>query len=137
MDNEYNKIKDAYQRNMFAAENDKVDITSLYQQLTDISITSDYEEDLYHSAARFTDEQAIHFLKDAGLKPSVDKYGNTALHSLTQTRFDFTDPQLEEKSVKIYRTALALIDAGINPKKKNDSGKLPYFEAGLLICTRF
>ena len=137
MTKEFNEIKDAYQRNMFAAEADKVDMLSLYKQLPDINITSEYEESLYHLAARFTDAEAIRFLKETGLKPAVDKYGNTALHALTNTRFDFDDPKLEEKAAKIYDTTQALLDAGVNPKKKNDSGKLPYFEAGLLYMYPF
>ncbi|WP_158827413.1 ankyrin repeat domain-containing protein [Mucilaginibacter lacusdianchii] len=137
MTKEFNEIKDAYQRNMFAAEGNKVNMLTLYKQLPDISITNDYEENLYHLSARFTDAEAIRFLKEAGLKPAADKYGNTALHALTNTRFDFTDPKLEEKAAAIYHTAQALMDAGVNPKKKNDSGKLAYFEAGLLYMYPF
>ncbi|RZJ73144.1 MAG: ankyrin repeat domain-containing protein, partial [Flavobacterium sp.] len=133
----YNEIRDAYHRNMFAAEGEKTDMLSLYKQLPDLNITSEYDENLYHLAARFTDAEAINFLKDAGIKPELDKYGNTALHSLTGTRFDFTDPKLEEVAAKIYETANALLDAGVNPKKKNDSGKLAYFEAGLLYMYPF
>jgi len=137
MNKEFDKIKDAYQRNMFAAEGDRVNVLNLYKQLSDISITSEYEESLYHLAARFTDTEAIRFLKESSLKPAADKYGNTALHALTNTRFDFDDVKLEEKAIKIYDTAQALLDAGINPKKKNDSGKLAYFEAGLLYMYPF
>jgi ankyrin repeat protein len=137
MSKDFDKIKQAYQRNMFTAAGDQVDILSLYQQLPDSSITGEYEESLYHLAAQFTDTAAIRFLQEAGLKPAPDKYGNTALHALTTTRFDFDDPNLEEKNVKIYDTAQALLDAGVNPKKKNDSGKLAYFEAGLLYMYPF
>ncbi|MFD1258342.1 ankyrin repeat domain-containing protein [Mucilaginibacter terrae] len=137
MTKEFDEINNAYQRNMFAAAGDKVDMLSLYKQLPDISITSDYEESLYHLAARFTDADAIQFLKGAGLKPTADKYGNTALHALTNTRFYFDDPKLDEVAVKIYDTAQVLLNAGINPKKKNDSGKLAYFEAGLLYMYPF
>jgi len=137
MAKEFDEIRGAYQRNMFVAEADKVDILSLYRQLPDISITSEYEENLYHLAARFTDAEAIRFLVEAGLKPAADKYGNTALHALTTTRFDFDDPKLDEIAAKIYDTAKTLLNAGINPKKKNDSGKLAYFEAGLLYMYPF
>lgn len=132
MTNKFNEIRDIYQRNMFAAVSDKVDVINLYKQLPDIGIKGDYEEDLYHLAARFTDHDAIRFLKEAGLKPVADKYGNTAMHALTSTRFNFTDPKLDESTGEIYKTAKALLDAGINPKKKNDAGKLAYFEAGQL-----
>ena len=137
MTKEFDRIRDAYQRNMFAAVADRVDIINLYKQLPDLNITSDYEENLYHLAARFTDLQAILFLTKAGLKPAPDKYGNTALHALTNTRFDFDDPNLESKAAGIYETAKALLYAGINPKKKNDSGKLAYFEAGMLYMYPF
>ena len=137
MTKEYNEIRDAYQRNMFAEAKDKVDIVNLYKQLTDVNITSEYDESLYHLAARFTDADAILFLKEAGLKPGTDKYGNTALHALTTARFDFDDPKLDEVALRIYNSAKALLDAGFNPKKKNDSGKLAYFEAGLLYMYAF
>jgi ankyrin repeat protein len=137
MTQEFDKIKDAYQRNMFATESDKVNMLSLYQQLPDFTITNNYEESLYHLAARFNDAEAIRFLTKAGLKPAADKYGNTALHALTTTRFNFDDPNLDEKAAKIYDTTQALLEAGINPKKKNDSGKLAYFEAGLLYMYPF
>ena len=137
MTKEYNEIRDAYQRNMFAEEKDRVDILNLYKQLPDVSIASEYDESLYHLAARFTDADAIQFLKEAGLKPGTDKYGNTALHALTNTRLDFDDPKLEEVALRIYNTAQALLDVGFNPKKKNDSGKLAYFEAGLLYMYPF
>lgn len=137
MTKEFDEIKDAYQRNMFIAEADRGDILSLYKQLSDVGVTSEYEESLYHLAARFTDAEAIKFLTSAGLKAVADKYGNTALHALTTTRFDFDDPKLEDNAAKIYDTAQALLDAGFNPKKKNDSGKLAYFEAGLLYMYPF
>jgi len=137
MTNEFNEIRDTYHRNMFAAPGDKTDILNLYKQLPDLSITGDYEEGLYHLAAFFTDADAIRFLQEAGLTPFADRYGNTALHKLTTTRFDFTDPKLDAKCVEIYDTAKALLNAGINPKKKNDSGKLAYFEAGLLYMYPF
>jgi ankyrin repeat protein len=137
MTKEFNEIKNAYQRNLFATVSDKVDILSLYKQLPDINITGDYEEDLYHLAALFTDAEAILFLKEAGLRPNADKYGNTAFHALTNTRFDFSDPKLDQKAEEIYRTAQALLNVGVNPKKKNDSGKLAYFEAGLRYMYSF
>jgi len=134
---EFDEIKDAYQRNMFAAEADSANIIGLYKHLSDLELTSDYGENLYHLAARFTDPEAIRLLQDAGIKPSLDKYGNTPLHALTNTRFNFDDPNLEKIEVKIFETAQALLEAGVNPKKKNDSGKLPYFEAGLLYMYPF
>lgn len=137
MTKEFNQIRDAYQRNMFATENDRIDIMALYGQLPDINIKGDYEEDLYHLAGRFTDPVAVRFLKEQGLRPEPDKYGNTALHALTNTRFDYTDPKLEEKATAIYETAQSLLQAGVNAKKKNDSGKLAYFEAGLLYMYPF
>jgi len=137
MTDDFNTIKDAYQRNMFTAPADKIDILSLYKQLPDINILSEYEENLYHLAARFTDADGIRFLKAAGIRPDQDKYGNTPFHSLINTRFDFDDPKLEDRVSEIYQTSKALIEAGVNPKKKNDSGKLAYYEAGLLYMYPF
>jgi ankyrin repeat protein len=137
MKSNFNDIRDSYQRNMFAAQAEQVDVLGLYKQLPDITITGDYEENLYHLAARYTDAEAILFLKEAGLRTEADKYGNTALHALINTRFDYDDPKLEDKAARISTTARALLDAGINPKKKNDSGKLAYFEAGLLYMYPF
>jgi len=137
MTNEFEVIKNSYQRNMFTPTADQVDMLTLYKGLADLEITNDYEENLYHLAARFTDTEAIQFLKEAGLRAAPDKYGNTALHALTSTRFDFKDPNLDEVAIKIYTTAKTLLDVGVNPKKKNDSGKLAYFEAGLLYMYPF
>lgn len=137
MTNEFDEIRDAYQRNMFLPLDAKVDILSLLKKISDIELTNDYGENFYHLTARFTDVEAIRFLEGAGLKPAVDKYGNTALHALTTTRFDFDDPKLEEIADKIRLSAEALLAIGINPKKKNDSGKLAYFEAGLLYMYPF
>jgi hypothetical protein len=137
MTNNFNEIRNSYQRNMFAAADDKIDILALYRQLPDITITGDYDENLYHLAARYTDAEAVLFLNGADLKPEADRYGNTAMHALINTRFDFDDPKLEDIAIKISGTARALLQAGINPKKKNDSGKLAYFEAGLLYMYPF
>ena len=136
MTKEYNEISDAYQRNMFAEAKDRVDILTLYKQLPDTSITSEYDESLYHLAARFTDADAIQFLKEAGLKPGTDKYGNTALHALTTTRFDFDDPKLDEVALRIYNTAQALLDAGFNPKRKMTRVSWPTLKPACSICIR-
>ncbi|MCC8409183.1 ankyrin repeat domain-containing protein [Mucilaginibacter sp. UR6-1] len=132
MTNEFNTIRDAYHKNMFASSAEAIDIISLYKSLPDVDIVNEQEEGLYNLAARFTDVEAIKFLKEAGLKPSADKYGNTALHALVTTKFDLNNPEIDVKADKIYQTAQQLLELGINPKKKNDSGKLAYFEAGLL-----
>ena len=132
MTTKFDEIRDAYQRNMFVSSAEKIDIPKLYEQLPDLTVTNDYGENLYHLAAQFTDANAIKFLQEAGVKTSGDQYGNTALHALTKTRFDYDDPKLEERALEIYGTAKALLAAGVNAKKKNDSGKLAYFEAGLM-----
>ncbi|MBE9585131.1 ankyrin repeat domain-containing protein [Mucilaginibacter sp. JRF] len=137
MTNEFNTIRDAYHKNMFASAADAIDVTGLYKALPDVTIVNEQEEGLYHLAARFTDAEGIKFLKEAGLRPSPDKYGNTALHALVTTKFDLNNPELDTKADKIYQTAQQLLELGINPKKKNDSGKLAYFEAGLLYMFPF
>ncbi len=130
--NEFNQIRDTYHRNMFAKPNERADVLALYRALPDLNITGDGEEGLYHLAVRFTDTDAINFLREAGAKPRPAKYGDTPLHALALTKFDLNGQDLETKAAKIYDTAKLLLDIGINPKKKNDSGKLAYFEAGLV-----
>ncbi|WP_426581260.1 ankyrin repeat domain-containing protein [Mucilaginibacter sp. R-33] len=137
MTNEFNQIRDAYHRNMFNPAPNAIDVMGMYKDLTDIHIVNEQEENLFHLAARFTDPEAIRFLAGAGLKPAADKYGNTALHALTTTRFDLQGTSPEDKAKKIFDTATALLELGINPKKKNDSGKLAYFEAGQLYMYPF
>lgn len=129
---EFNKIRDTYHRNLFAAPNDVVDVLALYRALPDLGINGDTEEDLYHLAARFADADAIQFLTEAGIKPRADKYGGTALHALAKSKFDINGADRDIKAVKIYNAAAALLKAGVNPKKKGDAGKLAYFEAGLV-----
>ncbi len=133
--NEFNQIKEAYHRNLFATAESTVDVLGLYKNLSDLTVTSDTDENLYHLATRFTDVEAIAFLKESGLKPAADKYGNTPLHALTSARFDLKNPEL--KSGAIRNTAQLLLELGVNPKKKNDSGKFAYFEAGLLYLYPF
>lgn len=135
--NEFNQIRDAYQKNLFATAGTETDILSLYRALPDTDVTGDAEEDLYHLAARFADADAVNFLQEKGIKPRSDKYGNTALHALTNTRFDFGSANVEQQSAAIYATAQALLNAGVNGKKKNDSGKLAYYEAGLKYMYSF
>lgn len=137
MNTEFNQIRDAYHRNMFASQDSLINILELYKALPDVNITNETQENLIHLAARFTDTDGLLFLKEAGLKPDVDKYGNTALHALTTTKFDTGSPDIETKAEKIYNTAKLLLELGVNAKKKNDSGKLAYFEAGLLYMYPF
>lgn len=59
------------------------------------------------------------------------------LHALTTTKFDLDGAGLDAKAEKIYNTAKLLLETGVNPKKKNDSGKLAYYEAGLLYMYPF
>lgn len=132
MTNEFNQIRDAYHRNMFAQPAERVDVLTLVKALPDLNITDDGENGLYHLAARFTDTDVIRFLNEQGIKSRPAKYGDTALHALATTKFDLNSTDLEAKVTKIYDTAKLLLEIGINPKKKNDSNKLAYFEAGLV-----
>lgn len=132
MTNDFNKIRDAYHRNMFAQPAERTDVIALYRELADLNITGDGEEGLYHLAARFTDTDAIRLLNDAGVKPRPAKYGDTPLHALATTKFDLSSADLDEKAKRVYDTATILLEIGVNAKKKNDSGKLAYFDAGLV-----
>lgn len=137
MTNEFNQIRDAYARNLFATPENKIDVMALYRALPDVNITGDASENLFHLAARFTDVDAINFLKEAGVKPTTDKYGNTPLHALVTTKFDLDSEGLDAKAEKIYNTAKLLMEIGVHPKKKNDSGRLAYFEAGQVYMYPF
>ncbi|WP_129717368.1 ankyrin repeat domain-containing protein [Pedobacter sp. SYP-B3415] len=137
MTNDYNSIKEAYHRNLFASADDRINILSLYQGLPTLDIKNEMDEDLYHLAARFADRSAIEFLHTSGLQPASNKYGNTALHSLTTTKFDPADPALEDKAEQIYHTAKLLLEAGVNPKKKDDSGKQAYVQAAQVYMYPF
>ncbi len=130
MINEFSQIRDAYHRGVIAQNPNLQAIHEQYKSLTDLGIKGDTDEDLYHLAARFADAEAVSFLKDSGIKPAQDKYGNTALHALAASKFDLKDPEIEVKAQAIYATAKLLLEAGVNPKKKNDAGKLAYFDAG-------
>ncbi|HEK20124.1 MULTISPECIES: ankyrin repeat domain-containing protein [unclassified Mucilaginibacter] len=130
MNTEYNQIRDAYLRNLFADDKAKTDVLALYSELTNLDVKGDYDETLYHLAARYADAEAIRFLKEKGLRPVADKYGNTAFHALASAKFDLNHTDVHAK--RIHDTTKALLDAGINPKKKNDAGKIAYVDAGLL-----
>ncbi|CAM4426987.1 hypothetical protein SAMN06265348_12115 [Pedobacter westerhofensis] len=117
MTNNFNDIRDSYQRNMFAAAGDKVDMLALYKQLPDVTITGEYAENLYHLAAGYTDAEAVFFLKEAGLKAEADKYGNTAMHALINARFDFDDPNhkgMTAMDVAIYHNNEVVVEQLMN-----------------------
>lgn len=127
----YNDLEAAYRQNMFAREGDKKEtLVDMYKEIEDTVATGDSGSTLYHLAARFIDYPAIEYLSAQGVKARNDDYSNTALHALAQTPYGNNVKNYSLMSVEIYKTAKALLDAGVNPKKKNDDGKIAYMIAG-------
>ena len=129
--NELEQILRAYQQNIFAREGATTDVLALYQDLPDKSITDNRGKSLYHIAAGFLDYQAIELLGKEGVKPRPDHYDNTPLHALVQTPYGNDITNYTKRADDIYKTALALLDLNVNPKKKNESGQTAYFQAGI------
>lgn len=128
----YQEIEIAYRQNMFAREGEKKEtLLENYQQLEDKTVTGEYGKNLYHLAARFLDYPAIEYLLSEGVKPRTDDYNNTPLHDLASTPYANEKTRIIKMEEAIYRTSKALIDGGVNSKKKNDSGKIAYAEAAL------
>lgn len=127
----YNDLEIAYKQNMFASEGQKKQtLVDLYQTLDDLAITDDSEKNLYHLAARFLDYEAISYLFEQGIKPRADEYNNTPLHALARTPYGNEVTNYTVMADAIYHTAKALLNAGVNPKKKNDDGEISYLQAG-------
>lgn len=129
--NSYNDFLNAYRQNMWAAEGQKKDLMEAYRALPDKNITGDGEKNLYHVAATFFDYEAIEYLAAEGVKPRSDEYGNTPLHMMAKSPYGNDNTNYSKMEEAIFRTAKALVDAGVNPKKKNEDGKLAYVEAAL------
>jgi len=127
----YSDLDIAYRQNMFAADNvKKQTLVDMYRELDDKTITGEYNKNLYHLAACFLDYEAIRYLAAEGIKPRSDDYSNTPLHDLARTPYGNDVENFSKMEEAIYLTAKALMDAGVNPKKKNDSNDLAYVNAG-------
>ncbi|MDR1902542.1 MAG: ankyrin repeat domain-containing protein [Treponema sp.] len=83
----------------------------------------------YHIAARCADPAAVEWLLNAGLKPCLDRDEQTPLHYLARCNIHGED--IEKRSGDIYRTALLLLDAGLDPNRRDMKGIAAYFDAGL------
>lgn len=127
----YNEIETAYKMNMFKDEaNKKQTLAEMFKEVEDKDVTGDDGANLYHLAARFFDAEAVAYLASEGLKPRSNDYGNTPLHTMTNSPYGNDVKNFSKMEEAIYNTAKALIDAGVNPKKKNDMGELAYMKAG-------
>lgn len=128
----YDELESAYRQNMFARDGEKKEtLVELYKGLDDKSTTGDSEKNLYHLAARYFDAEAIMYLAGEGVKPRADDSNNTPLHDAAASPYGNDKANFTKMEERIYRTAKALIDAGVNPKKKNDDGSLAYVGAAL------
>lgn len=128
----YDELESAYRQNMFARDGDKKEsLLELYKELDDKSITGDSEKNLFHLAARYFDYPAVEFLVSEGVKPRADEYNDTPLHDAASSPYSNDKKNFAGMDDQIYRTAKALIDAGVNPKKKNDNGNIAYVKAAL------
>lgn len=128
----YQEIEIAYRQNVFANEGERKEtLLEMYKELEDKTIIGEYGKNLYHLAARFLDYTAIEYLLSEGVKPRTDDYNNTPLHDLASTPYANEKTRIARMEEPIYRTAKVLIDGGVNPKKKNDSGNIAYAEAAL------
>lgn len=126
----YNDLETAYRQNMFAPDGQKKEtLVEAVRQFDDKAITGEYGKSLYHLAACFLDYPAIEYLIAEGIKPRADDYNNTPLHDLAKTPYANNKVNIPAMEQAIYNTARILIDAGVNPKKKNDSGQIAYAEA--------
>lgn len=123
----FDDISNLYAQNRFS-RGEPIDITSLISSLTDKNLTNRSNKNLYHLAAENLDADTIRYLKEEGVKPRTDDYDNTPLHSLAS----FSDlKSYETKANDIYNSAIALIEAGVNPKKKNETEQTAYWTAGI------
>lgn len=128
----YNELESAYRQNMFARDgNKKESLLELYKELDDKSITGDSEKNLFHLAARYYDYSAVEYLVSEGVKPRADEYGDTPLHDAATSPYGNDKKNFASMDDQIYRTAKALINAGVNLKKKNDEGDIAYVKAAL------
>ncbi len=133
----YKEIENAYMRNMFAGNEKKDSLIDFYLSLEDKNITDDGEKNLYHLAARFFDHKAVEYLGSENIKPRPDEDGNTPLHEVIRSPYCNDATNFRKMEEDIFSTVKALIDLGVNPKKKNDNGKLAYMEAGKLCMYPF
>lgn len=128
----YDELESAYRQNMFARDGERKEtLVELYKELDDKTLTGDSEKNLFHLAARYFDYPAVEYLVSEGVKPRADEYGNTPLHDAANSPYGNDKKNFSGMDDQIYRTAKALIDAGVNPKKKNDDGDIAYVKAAL------
>lgn len=127
---EFDDIQNAYMRNMFAREGQTTEVMVLYRALADKTVTDKSGNTLYHLAARFWDDEAIGYLTAEGVKARPNDYDDTPLHTLVKSPYGNDILNFEKKSTAIYRCTQQLLGAGVNPKKKNESGQIAYLEAG-------
>jgi ankyrin repeat protein len=89
---------------------------------------------LYHVAAEFADAKAIQFLMEKGVKPVVDKNKDTPLHIIAGTVEGSPAEAAsfyEKHGGDIYRSTEFLLEAGVDPLRKNLSGETAFYRAAV------
>ncbi|MFV0480983.1 MAG: ankyrin repeat domain-containing protein [Campylobacteraceae bacterium] len=124
----FKTINDTYMKNMFSK--DSVDMLPLYVNIEDLNEVNASEEGFYHLAAKYFDYKAIEFLTSKNARAKTDKYGNTPFHSLIKSPHFNDITKIELKKDEIYKTTKALLNAKVNPKKKNDSEESAIYLGG-------
>lgn len=128
-------IEDCYVRNKFSRGGEKVNVLEQIQLLEDKKISTTTGDTLYHLAARYLDLDTINYLHQEGIKPRTNDRDQTPLHYLVQAHTNEKDYAALAEA--IYKCTMALIKAGVNPKKKNQEGIPAYWKAGEAACYPF
>jgi hypothetical protein len=107
-------------------------IHSYYKRLKNLSAKNESGGHLYHVAAEFADAKAIRFLMEKGVKPVVDKYKNTPLHYIAETVRNSPAEAAsfyEKNGGDIYRSTELLLEAGVDPLRRNLNGETAFYRA--------
>jgi hypothetical protein len=109
-------------------------IHSYYKRLKNLSAKNESGGNLYHVAAEFADAKAIRFLMGKGIKPVVDKNNDTPLH-LIACAIEGSPAEAasfyEKHGDDIYRSTELLLEAGVDPLRKNLLGETAFYKAAV------
>lgn len=131
----FKEIEDLYIGNKFSRGGEKVNILAHIKSVEDLKITTPIGDTCYHLAARYLDLETIQYLHQEGIKPRANDRDQTPLHYLAQAHTN--EKEYANSAEAIYNCTMALIKAGVNPKKKNQEGIPAYWKAGEAACYPF
>jgi len=130
----YKQLENAYKEKFSTRGNGPAETCcGLYRELPDKTMTGFRNKDLYNLSARYLDHEAIRYLTAENCKPQEDDNGNTALHALTQTPYRLDPTNFITMEEPIRQTAVALLDAGVDPWHKNEESE----SAAMLAAAAF